>query len=87
LPDLAEPKADRYVCIEVPDRGRGMDESVQKRIFEPFFTTKQIGRGTGLGPALVYGIIKNHHAFIQVKSKPTGGATFQLYLPAASAGE
>ena len=86
LPDFAEPKAEQYVCVEVTDRGSGMDEAVQKHIFEPFFTTKEIGKGTGLGLALVYGIIKNHHGFIEVTSKPADGTTFQVYLPAASAG-
>jgi two-component system, chemotaxis family, CheB/CheR fusion protein len=79
--------AEEYVLVEITDTGKGMDENVQSRIFEPFFTTKEIGQGTGLGLAVVYGIMKSHNGFVEVQSKPTEGATFRLYFPVISSGE
>ncbi len=73
--------ADDYVVIRVKDSGAGMDEATKRRIFEPFFTTKGVGKGTGLGLAVVYGVINSHHGFIDVDSAKGVGTTFILHFP------
>ena len=73
--------AREYALIEVSDTGIGINEATRQRIFDPFFTTKGPGKGTGLGLALVYGIIENHNGFIDVESRVRKGSTFRIYLP------
>jgi CheY-like chemotaxis protein len=71
----------RYVRVSVADTGTGMDNEVQKRVYEPFFTTKEMGKGTGMGLASAFGILKNHNGIIHFTSTSGKGTTFFIYLP------
>ncbi len=74
-----------YACLSVADNGPGMDTATQRRVFEPFFTTKPPGAGTGLGLAVVHGIVRAHNGTITLNSRPGEGARFDVYLPLAGA--
>jgi len=82
-----EARTGKFACLSVSDRGCGIPEENLPRIFEPFFTTKEVGKGTGLGLATVYGIVKQHQGWIEVKSRVNQGATFKVFLPCINQSE
>lgn len=79
-------KSGHYLKIDVKDNGPGIPNSLQNRIFEPFFTTKPVGEGTGMGLAVVQGIIEAHAGFLELKSSPNVGTCFSIYLPSIATG-
>jgi len=80
----AEARVGQFVCLSITDTGFGMDTQVLSHIFDPFFTTKEVGKGTGLGLATVYGITKLHRGWIEVSSKVDAGTVFRIFLPTTS---
>ncbi|MBF0496069.1 MAG: sensor histidine kinase, partial [Deltaproteobacteria bacterium] len=80
-------EASDYIKIDIKDSGVGIKPEQLEHIFEPFYTTKSVGRGTGLGLAVSYALVKKHGGYIEVKSKVNVGTTFSIYLPIKSGSE
>jgi len=79
--DRAEAREGSYVRLSVQDTGQGMSAEMVDKIFDPFYTTKPLGGGAGLGLAMVHGIVKQHHGWVECRSRPGEGTRFDLYLP------
>jgi signal transduction histidine kinase len=75
----------KYVLLTISDTGTGIEEEIKGKIYEPFFTTKVLGKGSGLGLAVTYGIVKQHSGFIDVETALQKGTTFRIYIPAVEA--
>jgi two-component system cell cycle sensor histidine kinase/response regulator CckA len=82
VPPAVNARAGRFACLTVSDTGTGIQPEIMPRLFEPFFTTKDVGKGTGLALATVFGIVDQHKGWIDVASEVDHGTTFQIYLPA-----
>lgn len=87
IPSIPESKPGEFVCLSMTDTGCGMNQGIKDHLFEPFFTTKEPGKGTGLGLAGIYGIIKKHNGWITVYSEENQGTTFKVYLPTFNTAE
>ena len=81
---MVDAQSGPHVCLAVTDTGPGIPPSIRDRVFEPFFTTKGPGKGSGMGLAMVYGIVRNHGGFVQVVPSATGGTTLLIHLPLAT---
>ena len=84
---LSYARPGRFVCLSIEDTGTGMDQEILSHIFDPFFTTKGVGKGTGLGLPVIYGIVKQHDGWVNVYSEPGQGSVFKVYLPASFTSE
>jgi signal transduction histidine kinase len=80
-PGVTDATEETYCCLAVRDEGRGVSDDDRRHLFEPFFTTKDVGEGTGLGLSVSYGIVQDHHGWIDVKSEPGKGSCFTVFLP------
>ncbi len=81
VPHMPYSRAGKFICLSISDTGAGMKEAVVKKIFEPFFTTKEVGKGTGMGLSVVYGIVKKHNGWVTVNSRINQGTQFNIFFP------